>query len=777
MAAAIRTIMAAAVAALALHAAMAADKIVAGPPPPLPPLPSLAFDAAFGSNMVLQQAPAKAAVYGFVGQGGTAVKVTVAGEGTSYTVDAVFNQTNQAFGPQWGVRPCPKEACPPYDMEPFTPWGVPLFTWKALLRPSTAGGNYTITVDCIGCGSNGSSTVSITNVTFGDFWYCSGQSNQWLPVSYSFSRNDTVRAIQGGKYHNVRLMAGGSGSKPYGSWPNKYGDKGGTNPWMTAEQAIADGTFDKPTFSLFKMGAACWYFAQRLSELGVSYPIGIADTAIGGQRIEEYATNESLQVCTNRSGGGKDLWWDAQLWGQQVLPFTDMTVKGFTWYQGENNMGEVKGSAIHNIGYSCEQRQLVEGWRKAWSKTPGTTDPLAPFGIVTLASSGSEGGPNMGAMRQAQTAGLGVLPGPSMPNTFLAQAYDLDDPWGPAEGPCFKTWKCCDKNGHPVVPPPPGPPEPDPHAPVDCNQEWEKDTDYHTGADLGPTPGASPGECCTICANATNLKRGCAFFTWVPAGSRGSVPTCWLKKSDGGRRKVTGAISGSIRKRGPPPPPPPQLCTADKARTCELACSAARDTPIAMGGIHPRDKKPVGDRLGTAAFNTVYGGNAAHTGPTLASCSVGDNQLVVDFNTSLLRGDRVVLQGYEATNSYFEVQTNASAFCMEPQSGNVCPTWAGGDGKPSPVPLDSGWISLNISVLHNGSLAADLSPLNGAAPTAVRYAWGIVSCCNTSDPELYITKPCGPAPCPIMSTSDLPANPFLAKIVGGRCTCVPPQVC
>ena len=31
--------------------------------------------------------------------------------------------------------------------------------------------------------------------------------------------------------------------------------------------------------------------------------------------------------------------------------------------------------------------------------------PAAPFGIVTLASSGSEGGPDMGAMRLAQTAG------------------------------------------------------------------------------------------------------------------------------------------------------------------------------------------------------------------------------------------------------------------------------------------------------------------------------------------------------------------------------------
>jgi len=38
------------------------------------------------------------------------------------------------------------------------------------------------------------------------------------------------------------------------------------------------------------MGAACWYFGQRLAELGVTVPIGLSDTAIGGQRIEECVT-------------------------------------------------------------------------------------------------------------------------------------------------------------------------------------------------------------------------------------------------------------------------------------------------------------------------------------------------------------------------------------------------------------------------------------------------------------------------------------------------------
>ena len=64
---------------------------------------------------------------------------------------------------------------------------------------------------------------------------------------------------------------------------------------------------------------------------------------------------------------------------------------------------------------------MVDLWRKTWSKTPGTTDPLAPFGIVTLASGGSEGGADIGGMRWSQTANYGVNPNPAMPATFVAQ--------------------------------------------------------------------------------------------------------------------------------------------------------------------------------------------------------------------------------------------------------------------------------------------------------------------------------------------------------------------
>jgi hypothetical protein len=537
----------------------------------------------------------------------------------------------------------------------------------------------------------------------------------WLPVLHTYWRNETARNITLGKYSNLRLMAGGSGSTVRKAsaakepatgipWPAPYGGVNGTNTWMTAAQAAPDGCVDAGTCPLFAMGGTCWYFAQGLADLGVTTPIGIADTAIGGQRIEEFILNRSTSVCGSIGTGV----WNGQLTGQQVVPFMDMTLKGWVWYQGENNMGNIKGNSDANVGYSCLMRELIHGYRAAWSATPGTTDPLAPFGVVALPTGGSEGGPNMGAMRVAQTASHGVLPNADLPNTFIAQAYDLEDQWGSNDGPCFAT--------------PPG---------YGAKQAWA---------------------CC--------------------AGKGYNATTC-----------------------------------AGREAQCAPACAASAGTSTVMGGIHPRSKKPVGERLARGAFNTVYGGTGSITGPTLASCAVAGASLTIEFDKALLRGDTVVLQPafpsvptryvtYGGTLLWALV--NASTYCIEPQCflnassgrcaagpngrgqlGDVCPTWAGGDGNTL-LPIGGfaeNWVELNFTLSPSGTgIVADLAPLNGTAPAGIRYAWDSLFCCDLTDPTLYVSHDCIAA-CPIMSSAKLPANPFHAKIVDGACVCQAPQVC
>ena len=118
-----------------------------------------------GSHMVLQQSPAMAAVYGIVGSTRTSsdaprIVVTVTAtpstdrttRGHPYTVNATITGT----------------------------------TWKALLHPTEAGGNYSITAACT-AGCRGSATI--VDVTFGDVYYCAGQSNMALPLLHTFHRN------------------------------------------------------------------------------------------------------------------------------------------------------------------------------------------------------------------------------------------------------------------------------------------------------------------------------------------------------------------------------------------------------------------------------------------------------------------------------------------------------------------------------------------------------------------------------------------------------------
>jgi hypothetical protein len=44
-----------------------------------------------------------------------------------------------------------------------------------------------------------------------------------------------------------------------------------------------------------------------------------------------------------------------------------MTIKGWAWYQGENNMHNLFGNSAQGTGYACLMPKLVADWRKVWA--------------------------------------------------------------------------------------------------------------------------------------------------------------------------------------------------------------------------------------------------------------------------------------------------------------------------------------------------------------------------------------------------------------------------
>lgn len=139
---------------------------VVGPPSTSVP-PALAFSAGFTDGAVLQRGDAGAVVYGFAADAG-GVKVTVAGD-ANYAVDASSAPWKDDSG-------CNATACPDPRTRPMPLHGA--YVWRAQLHPqSQPGGEYTISVSS----HVANDTISIKDVTYGDVYFCSGQSNSEAP--------------------------------------------------------------------------------------------------------------------------------------------------------------------------------------------------------------------------------------------------------------------------------------------------------------------------------------------------------------------------------------------------------------------------------------------------------------------------------------------------------------------------------------------------------------------------------------------------------------------
>lgn len=259
-----------------------------------------------------------------------------------------------------------------------------------------------------------------------------------LPVQYTYTRNASIAKIKkgGSALSQIRLTG-------------IQGNMNADQPWITLEDAVG-GTAGQtiPSYGavpLDHFSSTCYYFGESLVEglqgsKDAATPIGLIHTAWGGSMIEQWLTNDLISECK----GADIAEHNGVLYDNAVKPYLGMAVKGWVYYQGENNAGGLHGNSgvlsgqkpQPPSGYGCMMPSLVDLFRKAWSTEPGTTDPKAPFGIVSLSAHDSEGASDMASFRWAQQGSYGTVPNPIMENTFMAHGFDMQDPWNGKTGAC-----------------------------------------------------------------------------------------------------------------------------------------------------------------------------------------------------------------------------------------------------------------------------------------------------------------------------------------------------
>jgi hypothetical protein len=163
-------------------------------------------------------------------------------------------------------------------------------------------------------------------------------------MTFSFNKNSTFARIKAGELSNIRTF-----QMPQGPDVNRAD---GEEIWVLDANTPGHGFsyvagWQEPAEeSVTQFSAACWYFAQELTDMAVKnnesvVPLGLIGTYWGGTMIEMWMKNDTVSECKNASGASAvyqrgDI-HNGALYNGMLCPFLNMTVKGALWYQVEQS--------------------------------------------------------------------------------------------------------------------------------------------------------------------------------------------------------------------------------------------------------------------------------------------------------------------------------------------------------------------------------------------------------------------------------------------------------
>lgn len=321
--------------------------------------------------------------------------------------------------------------------------------WQVIVQTSKAGGPHKINIT----GSVSKNRIELTDILFGEVWIASGQSNMEMPVGH-FSGTysgvqDFKQEIAAAKHPEIRLFQVGnfSSKEPLDDVEtgiSMYGIPVADCRW----KACSPETI--PAFA-----STAYFFARKLhEELGV--PIGIVDASWGGTKIESWMPAAGLQkhgrdallkhAATAPQDPAQKV--PTRLYNGMIHPLRQMKIRGFIWYQGEQNAAEADQ-------YAPLFATMIDQWRSSFGHDyPFYFAQAAPCSRYQV---------NAALLREAQLkcmarGGKDGVPKTGMPKTGMAVTLDIGDlddvhPKNKQEiGRRLALWALAKDYGRPIVP-------------------------------------------------------------------------------------------------------------------------------------------------------------------------------------------------------------------------------------------------------------------------------------------------------------------------------------
>ncbi|WP_379144874.1 CBM35 domain-containing protein [Paenibacillus sp. sgz500992] len=280
----------------------------------------------------------------------------------------------------WGWAEPGTEISVKLDATAFTGTADANGNWNVPIGVNQTGDSHTITVTGAG------QTVTLTDVLFGDVYLTSGQSNMAFPMSQV---TNAATEISNANNPNIRFF---------------------TVPQLTSRYPVSMVTSEKKwqvasPETVPGLTAVGYFYAKKLTE-ETGVPVGIIFSAVGGTKIENWTSYETLESMPSLAQAALDIKSGAAnidtatsptaLYNGMIAPVAPYTLKGVLWYQGSANWGEAR--------YYKALPTLIKDWRQTFG------DDQLPFTIVQLAAFGT----------------LQSVDNPAQPDTNLGQPIVRD---------------------------------------------------------------------------------------------------------------------------------------------------------------------------------------------------------------------------------------------------------------------------------------------------------------------------------------------------------------
>ena len=361
-------------------------------------------------------------------------------------------------------------------------WAIALADDADLLAENEALGPFSLVV------TDGTTTVTASDVFYGDVYFCSGQSNMVFTTSAIDRAREELAAAE---HPEIRLFQLARDQKPLeeaivpfdkarpGAPFGLIGaprvapelrDVAGSCMYMDGGQA-AGNPCDSPVRSwqranasfVGRFSAICFMAARDVMHNRSSTgAVGLIESDYGGTPVQAWSPPAALRACKLPTttcrvyDGGNCKNYPSRLFNRMVAPFSGWGLRSFLWYQGEANSDE--GFPLYRDEYACAFARMIDGWRQAWAAavaeaTPGAPVVETPFVFVQLSSWtgnwGFEGLPCVASycpviarvkLAQADVAGFG---GRGADWAVNATGMAVADDWGATQSegvhPPFKT--------------------------------------------------------------------------------------------------------------------------------------------------------------------------------------------------------------------------------------------------------------------------------------------------------------------------------------------------